>query len=359
MDQSKEKVILVGVKTRDNLMNFESSMQELHGLAETAGGEVIAVILQTREQPLASTYIGKGKLLELKHLVEEREPDLIVFDSELSPIQLRNIEGTLDIKIIDRTMLILDIFSQRARSAEGKLQVELAALEYRLPRLTGKGQEMSRLGGGIGTRGAGEQKLELDRRYLRKRINDLKKQLHKIENTRTIHRLKRSRAGLKEISLVGYTNAGKSSLFNALCRMAHNTGSDQVAASNQLFQTLDTTTRKIRLQSGHEFLITDTVGFIQNIPHHLVAAFRATLEETVEADLLLHVVDITEPDYLDKIEIVENVLEVLGADKSRILTVFNKADLLTGPDKERNGLLVSAQTGQGLGNLLEAMDRLL
>lgn len=359
MNEINEKVILVGVKVKDaGIGNFESSLQELKGLVETAGGEVIATLVQARERALASTYIGKGKLEELKHLAEELEPDLIVFDSELSPVQLRNLEESLGIRIIDRTMLILDIFSQRAKSSEGKLQVELAALEYRLPRLTGKGQEMSRLGGGIGTRGAGEQKLELDRRYLRKRVNDLKRQMQKMQNTRAIHRLRRSRAGIKEVSLVGYTNAGKSSLFNALCRAAHSSGSEQVEASNALFQTLDTTTRKIRLPGGQEFLITDTVGFIQNLPHHLVAAFRATLEEAVEADLLLHVVDITDTDYLDKIEVVEDVLDTLGADRSRLLTVFNKIDLAAEPDREKE-VLVSARTGQGLNVLLKTIGELL
>jgi GTP-binding protein HflX len=354
-----EKAILVGVKMKDSgIVNFESSLQELHGLVKTAGGEVIATLIQSRERPLASTYIGKGKLLELKHLAEELEPDLIIFDSELSPIQLRNLEENLEVKIIDRTMLILDIFRQRANSSEGKLQVELAALEYRLPRLTGKGQEMSRLGGGIGTRGAGEQKLELDRRYLRKRINELRKQMQKMQNTRALHRARRTRAGIKEVSLVGYTNAGKSSLFNALCRAAHTSGTEQVKASQALFQTLDTTTRKIRLPEGGECLITDTVGFIQNLPHHLVAAFRATLEEAIEADILLHVVDITDSDYLDKIEIVEEVLDDLGADRSRVLTVFNKIDAAVFREREQ-GLLVSARTGEGINDLLKTMGELL
>lgn len=354
MNDLGEKVVLVGVKPKNSsAINFESSLQELQGLVEAAGGQVITVLVQARERPLASTYIGKGKLEELQHLAAELEPDLIVFDSELSPVQLRTLEDQLDIRIIDRTMLILDIFSQRAKSREGKLQVELAALEYHLPRLTGQGKKMSRLGGGIGTRGAGEQKLEMDRRYLRNRIRDLKKQLQKVQKTRAIQRLRRQKSGIKEVSLVGYTNAGKSSLFNALCRRAHTSGSEQVTASSQLFQTLDTTTRKIRLPQAQELLITDTVGFIQNLPHHLVAAFRATLEEAVEADLLLHVVDLSEPDYIDKIEIVEDVLDSLGADKSRILTVFNKIDLMEELDLNLNGVLVSARTGQGMDELLQ------
>ena len=354
MNEIKEKVILVGVKAKEaGTANFESSLQELQGLVETAGGEVIATLVQARERPLASTYIGKGKLLELRHLAEELAPDLIVFDSELSPVQLRNLEESLEIRIIDRTMLILDIFSQRAQSSEGKLQVELAQLEYRLPRLTGRGQEMSRLGGGIGTRGAGEQKLEMDRRYLRKRINDLKKQMHKLQTTRAIHRLRRSRAGLREVSLVGYTNAGKSSLFNTLCKSAHRSGTEQVEADARLFQTLDTTTRKISLPSGMEVLITDTVGFIQNLPHHLVAAFRSTLEEAVDADILVQVVDVAAEDHMEKVQVVEKVLQGLGAEQEKILTVFNKADLIDyNPVRENGSHFVSAKTGSGVADLL-------
>jgi GTP-binding protein HflX len=354
-----EKIILVGLKLKlGNNYNFQTSLDELRGLAEAAGGDVIATLVQAKDRPSPSTYIGKGKLEELSHLVAELEPDLVVFDNELSPVQLRNLEQAVDTRIIDRTMLILDIFSQRARSKEGILQIELARLEYRLPRLTGRGVEMSRLGGGIGTRGAGEQKLELDKRRIRNQILDIKKQMQKVESTRQLHRKHRQRAGLKTISLVGYTNAGKSSLFNALCSRAHRTGSGQVEANERLFQTLDTTTRKIILPSRVEVLINDTVGFIQNLPHHLVAAFRSTLEEAVDADILLHIVDVSDPDHVDKMEVVEKLLQELGAQQDRIITVFNKADLLDFiPDNYMTSFFVSSKEGAGLEKLIDKLDQ--
>lgn len=357
-DNKLEKAILVGVELKRGAgFSFQASLEELQALTEAAGGEVIATLIQSRERIHAATYIGKGKLEELKHLAAELEPDLIIFDNELSPVQLRNLEEALDIKIIDRTMLILDIFSQRARSNEGILQVELARLEYQLPRLTGQGAAMSRLGAGIGTRGAGEQKLELDRRYIRQRIQDIKKRMQKVETTRKLHRAQRQRAGLKMVSLVGYTNAGKSSLFNALCRSTHRSGTAQVEADQRLFQTLDTTVRKIHLAAPKEILLTDTVGFIQNLPHHLVAAFRSTLEEAIEADLLLHIVDIADPDADDKIEVVEKVLQELGADQERIITVYNKSDLLDNPPHSSSHVLyISARTGQGLEALLRHIE---
>lgn len=357
-----EKAIVVGMRRRgEDDRAFAYRLDELKGLVKAAGGEVTAVLTQAREKPSPSIYIGKGKLEELKHLAEETEPDLIVFDQELSPVQLRNLEEALgEIKIVDRTLLILDIFSQRARSREGMLQVELAQLSYRLPRLTGKGKEMSRLGGGIGTRGAGEQKLELDKRHIRRRIQELKKQLEKVKKTRELHRKKRQRSGIKEIALVGYTNAGKSTLFNLLCRALHERKSEEVEADDRLFQTLDTTTRRIKLKGGQEVLITDTVGFIQDLPHHLVAAFRSTLEETVYADLLLHVVDISDPEYLNKIETVEKVLKDLGADNREILLVYNKIDLAGEvPHENGSGVYISARTGEGLEDLLKRISRLL
>lgn len=358
MRSDNERAILVGVKLKNHDINFESSMEELKGLTEAAGAEVIITLVQSRERPESSTYIGKGKIVELSHLVEELEPDLVIFDSELSPVQIRNLDEALDVKVIDRTMLILDIFSQRARSKEGKLQVELARLEYQLPRLTGMGTELSRLGGGIGTRGAGEQKLELDRRYIRRRIQDIKHQMEKLRKTRNLHRMQRKRAELKVVSLVGYTNAGKSSLFNAICKITHSSGHDQVQADDRLFQTLDTTTRKIKTSSGAEFLITDTVGFIQNLPHHLVAAFRSTLEEAVEADLLLHVVDASDPDYMEKMQVVQEVLDELGAEQDKIITVLNKADLISPAESETDpGIFISARTGKGLVDLIEKLEK--
>ncbi len=355
-----EKVILVGVKLESrNSFGFEEYMVELQGLTEAAGGEVAAILIQARKKLQSSSYIGKGKVEELKHLIEELEPDIVIFDRELSPIQLRNLEQWLEIKVIDRTMLILDIFAQRARSREGKLQVELAVLQYRLPRLRGTGTQLSRVGAGIGTRGAGEQKLELDRRYIRKRIQDIKKQIEKVEVTRELHRKQRQRSGIKTVSLVGYTNAGKSTLFNSLCSIAHKSGSEQVEADQRLFHTLDTTTRRLDMPGGQQVLITDTVGFIQELPPALVAAFHSTLEEAVNADLLLQVVDISDEQYLDKIDVVEKVLQELGAQREKILTVFNKVDLLEQSPSTNGSIYISARSGQGINTLLEAIQKRL
>lgn len=331
----------------------------MQSLVKAAGGLVAGSLVQTQQRPNRATYIGKGKLNELRELIDREKPDIVVFDNELTPVQLRNLEERLLVRIVDRTMLILDIFAQRAHSREGKLQVELATLAYRLPRLTGMGTKLSRLGAGIGTRGAGEQKLEMDRRYIRKRIQDVTKQLDKIVKTRTLHRKSRQRAGIKEVSLVGYTNAGKSSLFNALCRTGHSSGQDQAQADSRLFQTLETTTRKIGFPQHPGFLITDTVGFIQNLPHHLVQAFRSTLEEAARADLIVHVIDLSDPLYFEKIEIVDKVLEELGANQDKIMQVFTKADLLPEFEIDFGALRVSSLTGEGLGNLLHALTRRL
>ena len=353
--RKKETAIIVGLKLRQNRHSFDSSLAELSGLVEAAGGRVIAELVQTRDRPVGATYIGKGKVEELRHLIEELQPDLVVFDSELSPVQQRNLEEILKIRVVDRTRLILDIFSMRAKSKEGRLQVELANLQYSLPRLTGVGKEMSRLGGGIGSRGLGEQKLELDKRNIRKRIKELKKQLAAVENNRQNQKKQRQRAGLPIISLVGYTNAGKSSLFNRLCTSAHRSGQPQVTVNARIFQTLDTTIRKISLPSGQEILLSDSVGFIQNLPHHLVAAFRSTLEEVIEADFLLHVVDAADPEYVDKMLVIEGVLDDLGADQAKVITVFNKADKI-----DRSfvpGYLVSARTGEGIDGLMEHIEQ--
>lgn len=353
-----DRVILTGIGPGLDKQDNDPDLQEMKGLIEAADLELVMVMLQARHWPDRATYIGKGKLNELRHLVDELEVDGVVFNVDLSPLQIRNLEQALETSIIDRTMLILQIFKQRARSHEGKLQVELASLQYQLPRLTGRGQAMSRLGGGK-LRGAGEQQLELDRRYIRRRIQDIKNQLAKVEKTRQLHSQRRQRQGLKTASLVGYTNAGKSSLFNAICRRAHNSGQEQVSADQRLFQTLDTTTRNVKLPSGRELLLTDTVGFINNLPPHLVAAFRSTLKETVDADLLLHVVDRSDPLYLDKMAVVENLLNDLNAGEKPVLVVFNKMDLLAQPFSYHDIVTVSARTGQGIDNLLHRVDAML
>jgi GTPase len=357
-NEIREKAVLVGVQLpamSDSF--FESSLAELTSLADTAGADVVGTLTQKRNRPDTVTYIGKGKVDELKAALESLEPDLIIFDGELSPIQLRNLESILDTKIIDRTALILDIFALRAKSREGILQVELARLQYKLPRLTGRGIELSRQGGGIGSRGAGEQKLELDRRHIRRRIEEIQRHLEDVTRTRELHRAERLKSNLKIVSLVGYTNAGKSSLFNTLYARCHPQKGVQVEAENKLFKTLDITTRKITLESKRELLISDTVGFIQNLPHKLVAAFRSTLEETVQADLLLHVIDASNPERDEQIKTVEDVLEELGARHVPVINVYNKADLLDIPPVYgQDGALVSAVTGNGIEKLLQHVE---
>ena len=315
-----EKVILVGCHTEEDDQRFEYSMEELESLTETANGKVLASVTQKRERVHPSTYIGKGKVEELAALQEEMEADIIIFNDELSPSQVRNLSADLDARIIDRTQLILDIFAQRARSKEGKLQVELAQLQYLLPRLSGQGVQLSRLGAGIGTRGPGETKLESDRRHIRRRIDDIKTQLSVIVQHRDRYRERRKKNKAFQIALVGYTNAGKSTIFNRLSEA-------DSYEENQLFATLDPMTRKLILPSGFITLVTDTVGFIQDLPTTLIAAFRSTLEEVKEADLLLHVVDMSNPDYYQHEQTVNKLIEDLENDKIPQLTVYNKRDL--------------------------------
>jgi GTP-binding protein HflX len=316
----EEKAVLVALHdARESRAEQEASFAELARLAETAGVAVVGAVRQAKEAPDPKWLIGKGKVDELKALVEETGAATVIFDRELSGAQVRNLEGALDAKIIDRTQLILDIFAQRARTREGILQVELAQLTYLLPRLSGQGKNLSRLGGGIGTRGPGETKLETDRRHIRRRISELKAQLAEVKSHRTLQRDRRRKSGAVQVALVGYTNAGKSTLLNRLTRA-------DALAEDKLFATLDPLSRVLRLPGGREVVLTDTVGFIRNLPHDLVAAFRSTLEEVNEADLLLHVVDATSPDRDEQMAVVDRVLEELGAGGKERITVFNKID---------------------------------
>jgi GTPase len=319
--ETKEKVVLVGCQTNgDEDSRFDYSMEELGALTETAQGEVIASVIQKRDRIHPATYIGKGKVEELKALVEELEADIVIFNDELSPSQKRNLGSEIEARIIDRTQLILDIFAQRARSKEGKLQVELAQLQYILPRLAGQGIALSRLGAGIGTRGPGETKLESDRRHIRRRIDDIKSQLSVIVQHRDRYRERRKKNKTFQVAIVGYTNAGKSTLFNRLSEA-------ESYEENQLFATLDPMTRKLILPSGFLALITDTVGFIQDLPTTLIAAFRSTLEEVKEADLLLHVVDMSNPDYYQHEKTVKKLLDDLEVKDIPQITVYNKRDI--------------------------------
>ncbi|HYR87300.1 MAG TPA: GTPase HflX [Terriglobia bacterium] len=335
-----ENAILVGTHALD----------ELRELATSAGARIIDEVIQRRERPDPATYIGKGKVEELREQVLIEGVDVLIFDDELSPSQAKNLEEALDTKVVDRTGLILDIFARRARTKEGKLQVELAQLSYRLTRLTGHRDYLSRLGGGIGTRGPGETKLEMDRRQIRHRISTLKKDIENIRKHRQLHRERRRRDQLPLVSLVGYTNAGKSTLFRALSK-------EDTLVSSRLFSTLDTLIRRIQLGRNFPILISDTVGFIRKLPHHLVSAFRATLEEVVEADLILHVIDASDPDRDEKQQTVLDVLKEIGAAGHPLLTVYNKADLLETSGESLPstdaGILVSAVTGEGLDRLLE------
>ncbi len=321
MSNSKENVILIGCRLPSmDEQRFQYSMEELASLTHTANGIVKLQITQKRDRPDPSTYIGRGKVEELKPVIDELEIDVVIFNSELTPSQMRNLNRELKVRIIDRTQLILDIFAQRAKSREGKLQVELAQLEYLLPRLAGHGTELSKLGGGIGTRGPGETQLETDRRHIRARIQDIKNQLSVIVEHRIRYRKRRKRNKSFHIALIGYTNAGKSTLFNRLTDA-------ESYEEDKLFATLDPLTRQMILPSGYKVLLSDTVGFIEDLPTTLVAAFRSTLEEVREADLLLHVVDSSNPDYFQHEKTVKKILTELQADNIPILTLYNKIEL--------------------------------
>ena len=356
MDEIKERVILVAVDT-DGSDQAERSLDELGELAKTAGAEVVGRMIQPRENIHPGTYIGKGKILELKELLWETHGTGIICDDELTSVQMGNLEAELDCKIMDRTLLILDIFAARAVSGEGKIQVELAQLKYRASRLAGLGKSLSRLGGGIGTRGPGEKKLEMDRRLIRERISRLKKELKDVERHRELIRGQRKQSGLKVAALVGYTSAGKSSIENALTQAG-------VLEDAMLFSTLDTTTRALTLDNTQEILLTDTVGFIRKLPHHLIEAFKSTLEEAKYADLILHVVDTANPQMDEQMYTVYETLTNLEVKDKPIITVFNKQDLA------EEGLIIrdfhadytvkiSAKKGDGLSELLQTIEAVL
>jgi GTPase len=364
-----ERAYLVAVEHEDeeNMWSVEDSLDELASLARTAGAEVVGTMIQRLRHPDVATYLGKGKVQELSDLEKYLGFDLVIFDDELSPSQQRNLEKVLNAHVIDRTALILDIFAQHARTREGRLQVELAQLEYRLPRLAGAGTELSRLGGGsrgaagvggaIGVRGPGETKLEIDRRRIRGRISELREEIESVREARQIHRRQRAEQAIPVVAVVGYTNAGKSTLFNALTEAS-------VVAENKLFATLDPTTRHILLPGNQEALLTDTVGFIQKLPTDLVAAFRATLEEVTDADILLEVVDVSHENAIEQSETVSEILEELHANDKPRLTALNKIDLL---DDVRevdttlypNAVPVSALKGIGLESLREKIAQVL
>lgn len=355
--QGTERTILVGMEYAGGAgivgWTAEDSLEELKQLADTAGAEVVAKFLQKRPKPDPAFFIGKGKVQELALYVQQENIDLCIFDDELSPAQQRNIEQAMGVRVLDRTALILDIFAQRAHTNEGKLQVELAQLQYTLPRIMGKGLSLSRLGGGIGTRGPGETKLEVDRRRIRDRIAYIKDCISKVKNVRALHRAGRNKASVPTVSLVGYTNAGKSTLLNTL------TNSD-IYAKDQLFATLDPTTRQLDLPNKQQAILTDTVGFIQRLPHQLVAAFQSTLEEVVESDVLLHVIDVSHELYKEQSIAVYNVLEEIGAKDKTIITVYNKIDKLPEGSglaerlaKEENSICISAKGRINLDKLLE------
>lgn len=351
-DTEMERAILVGVDTGDGQL-AERSLDELAKLAKTAGAEVAGRLIQTRESPHPGTYIGKGKLMELKDLIWETEATGIICDDELTSAQLANLEESLSCKIIDRTLLILDIFAAHAVSGEGKIQVELAQLRYRASRLTGLGRSLSRLGGGIGTRGPGEKKLEMDRRLIRERISRLKRELKDVEKHRELIRTQRRQSGLKMAALVGYTSAGKSSIENALTDAG-------ILEDAMLFSTLDTTTRSLMLDHTQEILLTDTVGFIRKLPHHLVEAFKSTLEEAKYADIIIHVVDASNPQMDEQMYVVYDTLRGLGVEGRPVITLFNKQDRLGEPVNQRDfqadySIPASAKTGQGLDELKKAL----
>ena len=361
----RKTAILVSVYSKNEESEALASFEELGRLFDTAGGECLGRVIQQRDKPDGRTCVGKGKLDEIKELAASSGAELIIFDTELSPMQIKEIENELEsgVSVIDRSMLILDIFASHATSAEGRLQVELAQLKYTAPRLMGKGKSMSRLGGGIGTRGPGESKLEIDRRRLKTRIYSLEKELEKLESIRMTQRRARDRGSVAKCAIVGYTNAGKSTLLNTL------TGAG-ILAEDKLFATLDPTTRQFTLPSGSRILLTDTVGFIRRLPHHLIKAFKSTLDEAVFADVLMIVCDASDPDLASQLEVTRKTLEELGALGKPTLFVFNKCDALDDENTlmslralvsgaNEKSVFVSALKGEGMDSLAAALEELV
>ena len=361
MENKKERAVLAGLSANsmaEDERSTEISMEELRALVETAGGEAVAYLLQNKATPDARSFIGEGKVQEMKELVDNYGCDLAVFDNELSPSQMRVLSEELGVKVLDRSGLILDIFAQRAQTREGQLQVELAQYEYLLPRLTGMWTHLVRqtaAGGSspIGTRGPGETQLETDRRHIRRKIQKLREELEEVRRVRGTQRRRREKNAMPVVALVGYTNAGKSTLLNCL------TGAD-IPANDRLFDTLDTTTRRTSISDTQEVLLSDTVGFIRKLPTHLIEAFKATLEELKYADVLLHVIDLSNPTWEEQAKIVDELIGQLGASKTPCIRVFNKCDAFMGllPQGE-NIVCISAKTGEGTAELLSALSKLL
>ena len=356
LEELQERVILLGVSLQDDRETRES-LEELEELAKTAGAVTVGMEIQNREAPHPGTYIGKGKIQEVKEKILETDATGVICDDELSPAQMRNLEQELECKVMDRTLLILDIFASRAATSEGKIQVELAQLQYRLSRLTGLGKSLSRLGGGIGTRGPGEKKLEMDRRLIKNRIAQLRRELQEVKRHRELIRERRKKNAVPVAAIVGYTNAGKSTLLNRLTRAG-------VLEEDKLFATLDPTTRGLKLEGGQEILFTDTVGFIRKLPHHLVEAFQSTLEEARYADLILHVVDVSNPQMEKQMAVVYDTLRRLEVTGKKVITLFNKQDRLEAPVRIRDRqadytLNISARTGEGLEELKDLLEEIL
>lgn len=354
-DNEIERVILIGVQLEDD--DTAKSLDELAELARTAGAETVGRIIQPREYAHPSTYIGKGKLDEARIMIDQMDATGIICDDELSPAQLKNLEDILDTKVMDRTMIILDIFAARASTSEGKLQVEMAQLKYRMTRLAGLGTTLSRLGGGIGTRGPGEKKLETDRRIIKDRLSKLSNELKEVENHRNVLRARRVNTTTPVVAIVGYTNAGKSTLLNKLSDAG-------VLSEDKLFATLDTTTRSKVLPNGEKVLLTDTVGFIRKLPHHLIQAFRSTLEEAKYADILVHVVDASNPDCEHQIKTVYETLKSLNVEDKPVITLLNKCDITDGTYilKDENAdatIRISARTGYGLDEFMQKLQEII